>query len=61
MTTNHLTRAQLIGIKQVLSTPALRAQVQPHEVAAFATCLAAMAATGPTALVDLVAQCSDLL
>ena len=61
MSKNHISRAQLEGVKLVLSTPKLRAQVAPHEMAAIATCLAAMAATGPTALVSLVADCSALL
>lgn len=56
-----ISKAQLLGVKQVLSTPSLRAQLTPHEMQAIAVCLADMAASGPTALVQLTAECTALL
>lgn len=56
-----ISKAQLLGVKQVLSTPTLRAQLTAKELQAIGVCLADMAVHGPTALVQLTAECAALL
>jgi hypothetical protein len=56
-----LSKKELLGLKKILSTPALRSQVSDEELLATAGAMATMAVFCKDDVADLVAEISALL